>query len=151
MNQEIKKELIGKLNEKLDENIKTLQTAITSAKESRDSNTKSSVGDKYETNRAMMHIEIEKNEAQLSQNLKLKQSLSEIDVNKTDDCVGFGSLIITDNGNYFISIGFGMLKLGGNKYFAISMSSPIGNAFIGKKVGNSINFRGKNIIINHLI
>jgi len=57
----------------LDKRIKSAKEFIESAKESRDNDTKSSAGDKFETGREMMQMEIDKNETQLRKALKLKR------------------------------------------------------------------------------
>lgn len=88
------------LQSAIGEKILICRKAIDLAIEARDNDSKSSVGDKYETNRAMMQIELEKNNRQLAQYLKQKKELSDIDINKTFDKVEFGSLVLTNQGNY---------------------------------------------------
>ena len=66
----------------IDEKIAISTKAITSATEARDGDTKSSAGDKYETGREMMQIEIEKNKLQLANAQHLKEELSRISVQK---------------------------------------------------------------------
>ncbi len=129
----------------------TLNNAIVSAKEARDSDSKSSAGDKYETGRAMMHIEIEKNEVQLSKALKLKKELSEIDIKKDFQKIEFGSLVITNNGNYMISIGLGRLNIENVECYAISMASPIGKVIQNLKIGDSVLFQNREIIIQDIV
>lgn len=149
--EEIKKFIIDKLNALLDDKIATLQNAIKSAKESRDNETKSSVGDKYETSRAMVQIEIEKNEDQLAKTLNLKRELSLINTTKKSDKVEYGTLVVTNHGNYFISIGIGRLFLDSKDYFVISMASPIGSVLRHKTVGDKIIFKSKEIVIQEII
>jgi len=50
----VKTELLATLNTLLNEKIRVLQESIQTTKDSRDSDGKSSAGDKYETGRAMM-------------------------------------------------------------------------------------------------
>ena len=66
--------IYNQLQEMLDRKIESAKKAIESAKEARDSDTKSSVGDKYETGRAMMQIELEKNEVQLNKVINLRNT-----------------------------------------------------------------------------
>ena len=63
---EIKQLILNQLHKILDQKMESLVHNISSAEESRDSNTKSSAGDKYETSREMTQIEIQKNVNQLS-------------------------------------------------------------------------------------
>ena len=60
--QSIKSEVLRHLVLKIED----ISTAITSLKESRDANTKSSAGDKHETSRAKIQIEIDQLSKQLS-------------------------------------------------------------------------------------
>jgi hypothetical protein len=59
----------------------------------------------------MMQIELEKNNQQLAQYLKQKKELSDIDINRTFDKVEFGSLLLTNQGNYLSPLDLGNLKL----------------------------------------
>ena len=129
----------------LEEKIQTLHELIASAKESRDSDTKSSVGDKYETSRAMLHIEIGKNEVQLNNTLKLKNELSRINAEKHSEVVGFGSVVITNSGKYYISVAVGKLNIDTESFYSISLASPIGKVLNGISVGDKVMFQNKEI------
>jgi transcription elongation GreA/GreB family factor len=117
------------------------------AKESRDSDTKSSAGDKFETGREMMQREMDK----LSANIDLLKSqlakISSIDVHKSSASIGFGSFISTDAGHYFMSIGLGKITDEFGDFFAISSDSPIGALFMGKQAGEKINIQNRTITI----
>ncbi len=135
----------------IDEKIIICNKAIDLAKEARDNDSKSSVGDKYETNRAMMQIELEKNNQQLAQYLKQKKELSNIDINKTFDKVEFGSLVLTNQGNYFISIGLGKVEIEDEIFYSISMASPIGQILRNRIIGDIIQFQAKSFIIEGIV
>lgn len=143
----LKKQLLAKLKEKLDQNIESAQQSIDSAKESRDSDTKSSAGDKYETGRSMMQFELEKNEVQLNKALHLKNELLKIDYQKLFLKAEFGSIVVTNQGNYFLSIASGRILIEGDRYFAISLASPLGQLLHEKQTGNTFLFNGKEIKI----
>lgn len=147
----IKEQAYNHLVDLLDKKIEVSLKAIESAKESRDADTKSSVGDKYETGRAMMHIEMEKNEARLANALKQKNELSQINTKNKYYKVGFGCLVVTDQGNFLISIGIGKLEFGKENLYAISLASPIGKLMENKIIGDKVHFQGREIIINDII
>ncbi|WP_075602771.1 GreA/GreB family elongation factor [Saccharicrinis aurantiacus] len=138
------KTIIGKI---LNDKILSLSTEIISLKESRDSDSKSSVGDKYETSRAMAHIEIDKHERQLNTTKQLGNEMNKINPLKISETVEFGSVVYTSNGNYFIGVAQGKIDLDGESFYAISLASPIGKAMFGKKIGDEIAFNNQNIII----
>jgi transcription elongation GreA/GreB family factor len=141
----IKQELVKILVENLDKRISEIEEAIASAKESRDNESKSSAGDKYETGRAMMQIELENNGRQLEKTRLAKQDLQQLNLQEPHTLVSQGSLVHTSQGIYFLSIGFGKLELAEQSYYAISLASPIGQALKHAKVGDSISFQGNEL------
>lgn len=145
MTVETKKELFLRMSEILDERIVTAKDALEAARESRDNETKSSMGDKYETGREMIQSEMEKLEHQFEVAMKLKKAIAQLNLEKECGEVEFGSLVKTNHGNYFISVSLGVLEISGKKYFTISMGSPIGQLLEGKKPNESIIFRGREI------
>ncbi|MBN1253611.1 MAG: hypothetical protein JXR51_09760 [Bacteroidales bacterium] len=146
------KELIyNELLNIVDKKIATAKQAIESAKESRDNDTKSSVGDKYETGRVMMQIEMENHEIQLSKALKQKGELLQINIKKEYKKAASGSLVITNQGNYFISIGIGKIDVNNEIFFSISLASPLGMLIFDKKVGAKFQFQEKKFTIKNIV
>ncbi len=150
-NEETKLLILNKLQEIINEKLEVANSAIKLAKEARNNDTKSSAGDKFETGRAMMQIEIENSTVQLSKALFNKTELSKINIKQTYDKAEFGSLVITNQGSYFISIGIGKLEIANKPYFCISLASPIGKLLHNKKIGDKSNFLNKDFIIEDII
>lgn len=149
---ELKKLIIKTLVDILDQKIDSFKVALSNAKESRDSDTKSSMGDKYETGRAMVQMEIEKYEKQLNQNRAQKDELLKINLEEVNNRVQNGSLVYTNNGLYFISIGFGKMELDKDTAcYCISMSSPIGKTMLGKKIGMEFQFQNRKTLITEIV
>ena len=139
--------VINRLKEAIDEKSAIVKNEIQLAIETRDNETKSNVGDKFETTREMMQLEIEKNVVQLNKYELQKNELLKIDINKSHKKVELGSLVFTNGGNYFISIGLGKIEVENEPVYCISLISPIGKALQSKKAGEKINFQGKEISI----
>ncbi len=139
----IKSKLIVLMKERIEDKIQMIQNAIILAKESRDSDCKCTVGDKYETGRAMMHIEIQNKENQLAQVLELKKGVQNLLSETTSDVITFGSYVLTNYGNYYISVALGELKIEDLSCFAISLASPLGKVFVGKKKEDQFSFNGR--------
>ena len=150
MNNSVKQSIANHIQLLLDDRIKEIQQAIHSAKESRDNETKSSVGDKYETGRAMIQFELEKHTVQLQKAQQQKHKLSQINLQKEYNRVEFGSLIFTDHGNYFIAIGLGKIEIENEIFYCISLASPIGKILNNKKVGGKIIFQGREFTITEI-
>lgn len=147
----LKQSIYQHISDLLDSKIEEINQLISSGKESRDSDTKSSAGDKHETSRAMIQIEMENNQKQLNKNAALKTELSKINLEREFNTIDFGSLVITTKGNYFISIGIGQVKINNETHFVISLASPIGGALKGKQKGDNISFNKNEIEILDVI
>jgi len=118
---------------------------ISSNKKALSSETKSSAGDKHETGRAMLQLEMEKAGQQLAGINQMKMVLARIHIDFTST-VKLGSLIMTDHANYFLAISAGEISIEGVTYFAISSGSPIGKLLLGKQVGDTVNFTREMLI-----
>lgn len=151
MNLAVKKSLYELCEQYVDKKISQAQKGIDDAQKSANSETKSSAGDKYETGRAMMHLEKEKYARQLSESIQLKGALSGINFSKRYEIVQSGALVQTSNGFFFMSISAGKLQLNGQIYFAMSIASPIAQVLKGMKEGETIPFRGRDITILKVI
>jgi len=136
---------------KIEQKIQTARTAIEIAKESRDNDTKSSAGDKFETGREMMQIEIENNKMLLNKALTQLNELRKIDLQKDYSKVEFGSFVITNNGSYFFSIAEGKIEVNNELYYAVSMISPLGKLLNSKVVGDEIMLNNKQFKIKEII
>lgn len=106
------------------------------------SETKSSAGDKHETGRAMLQLEIEKASQQLAEIDQMKTIIAKISL-ENSKVIRLGSLVITDKANYFLAISAGEIVISDIPYYAVSTGSPIGKLLLGKKVGDSIFFKQK--------
>jgi hypothetical protein len=139
----LKQQLYNECQAYLVKRIGTAQEAIRLAQASADDETKSSAGDKYETGRAMMQLEMEQHNEQLTEALKLKRLLDQIKVDYQPSTIQPGALAITDQGNFFIAISVGKLVVEGKTYMAVSIESPIGAKLKGLKKGEVFNFNNK--------
>lgn len=119
-------------------------------KEAAHQDTKSSMGDKYETGPALLQQEKDKINAQLMQVSKMQEVLHRIDPEKQPQNVSLGSLIETNTGYYFISVGIGKITYKEYTCFCISLASPLGQALVGHQAGDNIPFRNQSIHIKSL-
>ncbi len=147
----IKKELFNLCLEFTDSRLQTIQKTIAEIQESLTSETKSSAGDKHETGRAMLQLEREKAGNQLAEIIKIKETLSRIDIDKSIKTVGLGSVIYTTVANYYLAISAGELRTTTDKFYAISPSTPIGQLLIGKTIDDEIVFRNQKFKIKKLL
>lgn len=145
--QEIKSSLYQLCLDFINERIQTAETALKQAREASNDDTKSSAGDKYETSREMMQQDIDRNKRLLidaEENHKVLHSLKDAPYS---DTARNGSLVYTDQGNFYLSISAGQLNLDKETIFAISAVSPIGKLLLGKGKGEQFDFNGKKYLI----
>jgi transcription elongation GreA/GreB family factor len=139
----IKDLLLQKCTEFVSQKIKTIEHSILELRLAASSETKSSVGDKYETGRAMIQLEIEKNAAQLKVWQHQLLELQPIDSNKKSNRVEFAAIVKCTNANYFIAQACGKFIVDNESYFAVSVNSPIFKAMSGKIAGEHFDFNGQ--------
>lgn len=141
----IKEELLKKCHQFVNNRLQNIEETISSNQTALQSETKSSAGDKHETGRAMLQLEMEKAGQQLANVQQMKETLAKIDVTNKSTSAHLGSLVKTNTGNYFLSVSAGQLKVDNELYFAVSVSSPIGKLLLGKSVNEQVMFNSKNI------
>jgi len=147
----LKEELYKQCQDFVNKRLQTVQNTITSNQKALQSETKSSAGDKHETGRAMLQLEMEKAGQQLSGITLMKETIAKINISKNNKVISLGSVIITEKATYFLSISAGQLEVANRLYFAISVSSPIGKLLLGKKEKEIIIFNGKTITIKEVL
>ena len=146
----LKQQLYQACENNILQKMEMIQKRLSSIQESRSNETKSSVGDKHETGRAMMQLEEERANYQLAQVLESKRALASVDVSKNSTSVQKGSLILTDKANYFIAIGVGKVIIEGKSYFCISPQAPIAKVLMGKIEGDELVFNGRKMILEEI-
>ena len=124
--------VIAELDKQLLTKLSYLTTNLEQAIVSRNSDTKSSAGDKFETSREIAQIEIHKIENEI---LKTQQFISDL-ASKAPQ------LIITDKGAFLISIPFGKLMISGTEVFCISNSAPITKQLVNTEISANFEYRG---------
>ena len=127
-----KSAVIDELDRQLLRKLSYLNTSLKQAIDSRNSNTKSSAGDKFETSREMAQIEIHKIETEIP---KTQQFISDL-ASKASQ------LIITDKGAFLISIPFGKLMVKRTEVFCISNSAPITKQLVNTEISANFEYRG---------
>lgn len=130
-----KTEILNILNQKISEKIQNLENFIAETRAS-NNDTKSSMGDKYETGREMLQQEINNLQFQLNEAKNQQVLLSKIPM-ELSETVEKGALVETEKGLFFISISAGEIQFENKKAFCISPESPLAKVMLGKKSGES--------------
>jgi transcription elongation GreA/GreB family factor len=148
---EIKKLIHAKCLDLSQGKIDMCNQVLFSINEAKNADTKSSAGDKFETSREMLQAEEDRITATLTNAVLLKKSLSQINPDVPLIKVEKGALVIGSQMNYYISVGLGKIEFNGDKYWAISLTSPIAKEMFGKRKGERFIFNGKLHTITDII
>ena len=143
----IKKILFIHCKAHLEKKIEILEQQKKSLQKDLTSEIKSSAGDKHETGRAMIQLELEKLGNQIHKIELNYQRLNTIKDFKTSNIVSLGSIIFTDKANYYLAVAADSCKINSKVFYCISSQSPIGKLLIGKKINQSIRFNDIESII----
>ena len=143
----MKDKLIAYVKNHLDQRIQNSLAAMQAAQESANSESKSSAGDKYETSRAMGHLDREMHGRMYQQAQQERQIVERLDETIIYKKGALGAFMKTSMGNFFLSVSIGQVEIEGSKVMIISPQSPIGALLVGKIVGDSFSFRGKEAVI----
>lgn len=122
----------------LEAKILTLQNQIADLTTDAQNDAKGSAGDKHETALAMMHLEQEKLNQKLAENLTQKSILEAIDCSVLHKVIALGSLVKANEIYFFIATALPQITLDGATVFGVSPQAPIGVQFMGKKAGDCI-------------
>jgi len=125
-----------------------LKKLIAATRES-NNDTKSSMGDKYETSREMLQQEINMLEKQLAEINTQHQVLKKIKILESES-VNLGAVVECELGTFFIAVGMGEMKVNNKAVMNISVNSPLAKAMLGKKQGESFTMNNKSYTINKI-
>ena len=137
-----KSEILQIIQDKLSAKIENLERLINETRAS-NNETKSSMGDKFETSREMVQQEINTLQIQLNENVQARNSLKQINTN-VHQTIALGSLVETDKGLFYIAVSLGQIIFNEKKIFVISTESPLGKMLFGKKKGEEISLNTSN-------
>jgi len=143
--------VLEKVHAELMRKTELLTKQIAEVRESLLNDSKSSAGDKHETSRAMVQLELEKLGKQLQEserNIAVFKRIRELPPKPT---IQSGSLIKTENYFIFIGVGIGIIHNDGRRILAISVNVPLSNLLIGKRQGETIIWNGEQIIIDQIL
>ena len=146
----IKRQLFKHCIDYTNKQVNLYSEAINNAQEAANDETKSTAGDKYETARAMKHLEIETFGRRLDETNNQRKFLNSINLTQRSHKVEIGSLVDTSIGTFFIAISTDEIEIDGKEYCPISLSSPIGMVLKDLRVGESSTFRNNTVEVKFI-
>lgn len=142
----LKNSMLDSINVKMQEAKSMLDDALSAVA----NDSKSTAGDKHETSRAMAQIEQENAAKKLAQLKTEKQRIQALEVNEDFNRVEVGAVVETNVMTFYLSLGLGRLEIDSKIIYAIAPGSPIGQAMIGKKIGDTFTINGKEQTIKNI-
>jgi transcription elongation GreA/GreB family factor len=134
----------------IQERVVAARLAMDEAQKAANSEEKSSAGDKYETGRAMGHLQKEMHTAQLAaavQDMALMQAIP-VDM-LYRECVP-GAVLQAGGLTYFISLGLGKQTIDGHTVLFLSPQAPLAKLLSGLGPGDTLSFNQRNILIEEV-
>jgi transcription elongation GreA/GreB family factor len=147
---EIKSKLKSHCELLLTEKIKKAETDLDVMYKSLSEETKSSAGDKYETGRAMLHIEIDKLKTYINEQQSLLNLVKKIDLDERFSIVKNGAIVKTNQVNYWIVASIGRVLIDNFEFFIISNAAPLAKELLGKKEKDTFEFNKNKITIENI-
>lgn len=135
---------IGIIEERIAANL----SLINSAQEAANSESKSSAGDKYETSRAMNHLQKDMYASQLAANRRELAAIMNINCGSIATAIGNGSFVQTATICFFIVAGLGKITLDGTTVYLLSPHAPLSQILFTKKAGDSFLFNKEHLLID---
>lgn len=147
---EFKQSLLELCKNLLRERMAAAENAMKNAQEAANNEEKSSAGDKYETSRAMGHLDRDMYARQYQEAAAELARLERISLDTTEK-IRTGSLVETGEGYFFILSGLGKVMHHGLAVTLISPLSPIAKSLTGKTAGTLWQFMGKEHVLLRVI
>jgi hypothetical protein len=134
----------------IEQRIAAAKTLINNAQEAANSEEKSSVGDKYETARAMGQLEKEMHSKQLAQQINELALLHQVKTEVIYKVATMGACIESAEFTFFIGAGLGKQTIDGKGIIFLSPQAPLAKLLQNKKAGDSFVFNGKETVIERV-
>lgn len=122
----------------ISQRINTARAVIDQAREAANSEEKSSAGDKYETGRAMGHLQQEMHSRQLTEYLKELATLHSVNTEQLCMAGGPGAFLRGEGLAFFIAAGLGRHNIEGETIFFLSPHAPLARLLQNKSAGDRI-------------
>ncbi|WP_160136582.1 hypothetical protein [Chryseobacterium sp. c4a] len=143
-----KQDIINIIKAKISDKIQYFENLIAETRAS-NNDTKSSMGDKYETGREMLQQEINNLQRQLNEVLNQQAVLQKINADPSEK-VQNGALVKTNKGLFYVSASMGEILFENQKIMTVSSKSPLVKAMFGKKMGETFTINNINQNIEHI-
>ena len=141
---QLKEQLYDHCRDYVDHLLNVAKSGISDAQEAANQEGKSSAGDKFETHRAMMHLQLEGFIKRLEVAELLDRILLALSPTLITDEVRPGALVETDRGMYYIAVSAPPIELASERYICLSIDAPIYKAIAGHSADDLVEWCAPN-------
>lgn len=134
----------------IEQRIAAAQQAIAAAQEAANAEEKSSAGDKYETARAMGHLEKNMHAQQLAGYIKELSALNAAPTGAIYQHIQNGAYIKTSNAHFFIAAGLGKQQVEEAVIYFLSPAAPLAQQLQGKTKGHRLLFNKEWLVVEEV-
>ena len=145
-----KKRLLEHCKISIQRRIDAALLAMNNAQSSANSEEKSSAGDKYETSRAMSHLEKDMHARQLIANQHEMAALGSVDCARLHATVAAGTVVVCDEVKFFIAAGLGKILFEGETILVLSPNAPVAKLLLHQVTGGNFYFNNKTVFIREV-
>ncbi len=120
------------------------------AQEAANSEEKSSMGDKYETGRAMSQLARDMSAKQVFENKQELGFLLKLENIITKKIIVQGSIVIANDKIFYIAVGIGLIKINETFVNVLSPKAPLAQLMLGKKSKDQFELNKKCFLIERI-
>lgn len=146
----LKHKILTYYKQQVEDKLDAFRDMVAALTEGAANDAKGSAGDKHETALSMMHIEQEKLNHKIAEFLEQKAVLDKINPDALHERVVLGSLVLANGHHLFVSTALPKITIEGITVLALSPQSPLGNAMMGKLVGETFEIDTTKYTIEHM-
>lgn len=145
-----KEAVVSQIEQLLKTRIEESQSRIAELQVAKNSDSKSTAGDKHETGRAMVQAEVDRANEQLAKACEMLAGFGQIEFSQKRSKATIGSLVKAGSQMFLLSVGLGKVLVDDKEVLVISAASPVGQNLIGKARGDSFNLGPSTLIIDDI-
>lgn len=144
-------QLLASIHSHLSERIEAMYTDLRDLQDATSSNYKSTAGDKHDTEREMVRMEMDNLAKRIENEQRMLHQVEQCAGKNPTEKVATGSFVQTKDHLLFIGSAFGLLHLEKQAVMGISELSPVGNALLGKKHGETVDIHSRSYRILRIL
>ena len=136
--------VVQSLKDALEQGVLEARAVFEGLQGSLEGESKSTAGDKHETGRAMVQLEMEQAAGRMHRMESMVRQWVALDPSCGRSDVRPGAVVRTDMGGFVIGVALGVFKgPDGEEWRAISSDAPLAQAMLGSRAGGTVEFRGR--------